>query len=217
MNDSRPSEDHAAVDGLLPWYVNRTLGSREQDRVREHLAVCRECRENVELLSAVEASLERTAAIPMLPPRRPERLLARLDGDAGGRWRRYRGPVALAASLAGAAVLAGYWMTTDSPVEVTGSPVVFETATSGTAPASIDYVLELTFEPRAADADRDRVLQQLDAREPRAHGHDSVRVTVSLPAVALAELEEFTAEVERLPEVRAARVVAVQLPTERPQ
>lgn len=213
MSGASLAKEHAAVDELLPWYVNRTLGSDERERVRLHLADCRECRDSVELLSAVEASLERTAATPMLPPRRPERLLARLDAeDTGGR---YRGPVALAASLLGAVALTGYWMTTDRAGDAGGEPVVFETATSDGGPASIDYVLDLQFEPGAADADRNRVLQVLDARQLSRDGPDRVRITVSLPAAALAELEAFAAGVERRPEVRAARVVAVQLPTER--
>jgi len=217
MSDLRHSKEHATVDELLPWYVNRTLRGSEHERVRQHLDVCPECRESVELLGAVEASLERTAATPMLPPRRPDRLLARLDADADRKKRRYRGPVALAASLLGAAVLAGFWMMTERPDDAAGAPAVYETATSGDGPASIDYVIELSFEPGAAGADRDRVLQELDARELRRVGRDSVRATVSLPAVALAELEAYTSEIERRPELRAARVVAVQLPAERPQ
>lgn len=36
--------DHEAVDALLPWFVNGSLGSREERRVMDHLRECADCR-----------------------------------------------------------------------------------------------------------------------------------------------------------------------------
>ena len=46
--------DHEAVDELLPWFVNGSLGDREEHRVLTHLRECAECRAERDRLQDVQ-------------------------------------------------------------------------------------------------------------------------------------------------------------------
>ncbi|MGH8223304.1 MAG: anti-sigma factor family protein [Woeseiaceae bacterium] len=213
----RPDYDHhESIDGLLPWFVNHTLSPAEHERVRRHLGGCEECRANVELLSVVQSTVRRAATTPMVPPPRTGRLRDAIDTlEQGQRRRRWlRTPAAATAAL-GFALLAVMLLMPDRRIG-DSSPARFETATSAARQAGMDYVLVLQFEPGAAAADQDRLLRELEARDiSRGQPEGSYRVTVSLAATSLAELERFTGDLEALPEVRSASVVALQLPVQR--
>lgn len=205
-------DDHESVDGLLPWFVNETLSPPEHERVRRHLGGCEECQANVALLSVVQSTVLRAPTTPMLPRPRAGRLLDAIDALEKGRshGRRF-GTVA-----AGIALLAVALLLPDRRIE-DDSPARFETATSAERRAGMDYVLVVRFEPGAPAADRDRVLRELEARDiTRGEPEGSYRVTVSLAATSLAELERYTQEVEALPGVSSASVVALQLPVQQP-
>ena len=210
----RPDHDeHQSVDGLLPWFVNETLSPAEHNQVRRHLGGCEECRANVELLSVVQSAVLRAPTTAMLPLPRTGRLLDAIDALEKGRSRGQRFGISVAAAIA---LLAVVLLLPDRRIE-DGSPARFETATSGERRAGMDYVLVVQFEPGAPAADRDSVLRELGAREiSRGEPEGSYRVTVSLAATSLAELERYTREVEALPGVHSANVVALQLPVRQP-
>ena len=95
----------------------------------------------------------------------------------------------------------------------TQTPARFETATSARVETQTDYVLNIVFESASAEVDHDRVMRLIEAREvTRTNNNGNYRVTVSLPASSLQELQRFTDDVESLPEVRSVEVIAVQLP-----
>ena len=50
------ASEHAAIDALLPWYVNGTLRGDELGRVERHVAVCPACRREVDWLKDVFAA-----------------------------------------------------------------------------------------------------------------------------------------------------------------
>jgi hypothetical protein len=210
--------DHESIDGLLPWFVNNTLSPAEYERVRHHLDGCEECRANVALLSVVKSTVRRATTTPLVPPPRTGRLLEAIDALSQDRKsRRWVGATAAAVAAVGFALLAVALLIPDRRIG-DASPARFETATSAARQAGMDYVLIVQFEPGSLAADRDRVLRELDARDiSRDEAEGSYRVTVSLAATSLAELERFTRDVEALPEVRSASVVALQLPVQSPQ
>lgn len=215
MGDAARNPEHLAVEPLLPWYVNETLSDGERARVRRHLAECGACREAESLLSRVETVVSRPMATPILPPMRPERLLEKIDRlERGGRRRWSRRPIIAAASLAIAAATL-LLLLPDREAGVP-QPALYETVTSAPQQTTIDYVMNLAFEPNVGEADRQRVLRELDARDVRRDdASGAYHVNVTLAAASLDELERFTRAVEDRPEVRAARIVALQLPVQR--
>jgi hypothetical protein len=209
--------DHESIDGLLPWFVNNTLSPAEYERVRHHLDDCEECRANVGLLSVVQSTVRRATTTPLVPPPRTGRLLEAIDALSQDRKRRRWVGATAAVAAVGFALLAVVLLIPDRRIG-DASPARFETATSTARQAGMDYVLVVQFEPGSLAADQDRVLRELDARDiSRGEAEGSYRVTVSLAATSLAELERFTRDVEALPDVRSASVVALQLPVQSPQ
>ena len=77
----------------------------------------------------------------------------------------------------------------------------------------MDYVLRIQFEARTSQNERDRVLQDIGARDiSGSFDEGSYRVIVQLSAASLEELERYTGNLESLPEVATVSVVALQLP-----
>ncbi len=68
--------EHLAVQELLPWLVNRTLGPAEQEAVRRHIDGCEECRQEAERCRRLAEELERTS-VPAPAPHPAQ--LARLE------------------------------------------------------------------------------------------------------------------------------------------
>ena len=58
------ASDHAAVDALLPFYVNGTLRGEELDHVRQHVATCDQCRRETDWLRNVFAACTAIAPLP---------------------------------------------------------------------------------------------------------------------------------------------------------
>jgi hypothetical protein len=77
----------------------------------------------------------------------------------------------------------------------------------------MDYVLSIQFESGTSSTDRNRVLQDIGARDISG-GHDegSYRVIVKLSAASLSELDSYAGELESLSEISSVSVVALQLP-----
>lgn len=215
MGDDTGNPEHLTVDELLPWYVNETLSGGERARVRRHLDECGACQEAATLLSRVQSVVSRPMATPILPPMHPERVLEKIDRlERRGRrpWR--KPPIIAAASLAIAAATL-LLLLPDREAGVP-QPSLYETVTSAPQQATMDYVMNLEFEPGAGQGDRQRVLRELDAGDIRRDDvSGTYHVNVTLAALSLDELERFIRAVEDRPEVRAARIVALQLPMQR--
>ncbi|MCI0516223.1 MAG: hypothetical protein L0Y45_00155, partial [Woeseiaceae bacterium] len=100
-----------------------------------------------------------------------------------------------------------------NPADRSGVPREFETATSAADGRAMDYVLSIRFSANAARSDRERVLEQIGARDvSRGNAEGSYRVIVQLSAASLEDLERYTGKLESMPEVESASVVALQLP-----
>lgn len=72
--------DHDELSGLLPWYVNGTLGEPERQHIEAHLAACAVCRDEVQRERLVYQRLSAKQAVEYLPGPSLQRLQARLDG-----------------------------------------------------------------------------------------------------------------------------------------
>ena len=212
MGEELQLDDHARVDRLLPWFVNNTLDDGERDRVRSHLDICDACRESVSLLSAVQHSIHRGTATPIVPRLQTDRLLETIDTHVSkGRRTRVLAIFASAASVAAALVLVNLLL--PAREQTVTEPARYETTTSPAQRASMNYVLDVQFEAGVPPAAQQRVLHGLQAKEISSAGSDGVyRITVNLPASSLEELERFTSELESASEIRAVHAVAVQLP-----
>lgn len=213
MTEGTRDAEHAAVDELLPWYVNGTLDPGELATVRRHLQDCETCRESALLLSQVNAVINRPAATPITPMRRPEALLAKIDRPGPGGSQGLRTPMlAAAASLVLAA--AAFWLWTGREDGVP-QPQTYEAVTSDSQRTTMDYVMTVVFEPGVGAQDRQRVLREVGASDVRADESGSGwQVNVTLDAASLDELGRFTRALEARPEVRSARIVALQLPVQ---
>ena len=212
MTDNRQLYDHDAIDLLLPWYVNDTLNPDEHDRVSKHVATCAECRENVSLLAKVQAAVVRNKATPMVPQPRVDELLESISTDNPLQHRdRQQSRTFFAAAAVTLLLIATLLLINQE--DRSGIPQRFETATASQVGASMDYVLTIQFEPGTSPADRDRVLQDIGARDISGGGIEgSFRVIVQLSAASLEELDRYTGDLESLAEVSSVVVVALQLP-----
>jgi anti-sigma factor RsiW len=213
MSERQQSQDHEALDELLPWFVNNTLDPAENERVQRHLDVCDACRESVALLSLVQSTVRHGTATPIVPPPDAGRLLQAIDGFDNRRPRRMTTTTVFMASLAAALLAVALLITARSPG--TTPPALYETATSPSRPASMDYVLVVQFESGTPPAQQQKILRDLAARDVNRGESDGIyRITVSLAVASLAELEEFTNDVEARPEIESASVIALQVPVQ---
>ena len=212
MSEKIHNHKHDEIALLLPWYVNSSLSPAEHACVAEHLAECDACQENVSVLSTVQTNLQHQMPTPIVPEPRVGRLLDKLDAqDTRRRGRHWMQGLSLAASIAALALATALFLTGREDIQL--SPSWFETATSSGQVAAMDYVLAVQFETGTLPADRQRVLQDIQARD--ISGGDqtgSFRVIVRMPAASLEEIERFTLSVAALPEIQSVQVVAVQLP-----
>jgi anti-sigma factor RsiW len=73
------SDQHSAVDQLLPWYANGTLEEEERARVERHLAECEVCRDEVAFLRDVGGVASDIVAATPAVPDALGKTLARID------------------------------------------------------------------------------------------------------------------------------------------
>jgi hypothetical protein len=212
MTDNRQLYDHDAIDLLLPWYVNDTLNPDEHERVSRHVATCAECRENVSLLAKVQAAVVRNKATPIVPQPRVDELLESISsGNSQHHRDRQQSRTFFAAAAVTLLLIATLLLI--SQEDRSGIPQQFETATSSQVGASMDYVLTIQFASGTSAADRDRVLQDIGARDISGGSSEgSYRVIVQLSAASLEQLDRYTGDLESLSEVSSVVVVALQLP-----
>ena len=212
MTDDSQLYVHDAIDLLLPWYVNHTLEPAEHDRVTRHVNACAECRQSVSLLAEIQAAVVRNKATPIVPQPRIDELLDSISTDNPLRHLdRQQSRTFFAAAAITLLLIATLLLINQE--DRSGIPQRFETATSSQVGASMDYVLTIQFESGTSPADRDRVLQDIGARDVSgASDEGSYRVIVQLSAASLEELDSYTGDLESLSEVRSVAVVALQLP-----
>lgn len=217
MGEKVQLDEHSRVDRLLPWFVNDTLDHSEREQVERHLDACHACRSAASLLSSVQSTVRHSIATPMTPQPRTDSLLESIDRSESKAGRsRTIAVVAVAASFAGAFLVVSLVLP-DRDQEVT-VPAHYETTTSPAPRSSMDYVLDLQFEAGTSIAAQEQVLQGLEAMEINRSGSSGTyRITVSLPAASLEELERYTRDLESSGEIESVDVVAVQLPMKRRQ
>src|SRR5258706_8249793 len=71
---------HQRIWEVLPWFVNGTLSGPDRERVEDHTAVCRRCRDEVEVCRQTAATINSLGEVAPSPhPVQLQRVLARID------------------------------------------------------------------------------------------------------------------------------------------
>ncbi|MDD2724885.1 MAG: zf-HC2 domain-containing protein [Methylovulum sp.] len=84
---NRKADDgHGIVAELLPWYVNGTLGSKEQEWVAGHLADCPKCRVELEQYQQLSSVISNNTETPDWQPSPAHfgQILSALDAEENG-------------------------------------------------------------------------------------------------------------------------------------
>ncbi len=210
MNTINEEHTHGECRELLPWYVNGTLSAAEHEAVARHIEHCAACRDDINLFEQLRVAVLHRDATPIVPPPSPDRLLRAVDRSTGRRH-----TVRRTATIGGIAAMllitfvAGFLLSDRG----TPGPAQYRTLTSEPAGSTMDYVIEVRFEPGIPEVDRARILQSLAPGEIHAGPEDGTyRFALSQPGASLADIRDSGSRMESLPEIRSARIVAVQLP-----
>lgn len=210
MNTINEKRTHDDCQELLPWYVNGTLSAVEHEAVARHVEHCTECRDDIELLEQMRGVVLHSDATPIVPPASPDKLLRAVDRSTGRRRDMRRTAVigGIAAMIL-VTFVAGLLLSERG----TPDPAQYRTLTSEPAVSTMDYVMEVRFEPGTRGTDRDRILQSLAPGEIHAGPEaGTYRFALGRPGASLEEIQDAGSRMEALPEIRSARIVAVQLP-----
>jgi len=200
------ASEHAAVDALLPWYVNGTLNGEELARVEQHIVACDQCRREVDWLRDVFAACAAIEPIPDAPVSavavaapaiagriRPQTWRNRVSD----RWQSTQPWVRMlmAAQFAGLVILG-----TLLAVEPRHDPS-FQTLGAPTGQARTRDTIAVVFDPAITEADLRRVITGAGARivdgptitrafvleVPAAQSGEAVQKLRAEPLVRLAE------------------------------
>lgn len=203
---------HAAVDEMLPWYVNGTLEASEHARVDAHLVECAECRDGVVELRRLARAVTGAGPTPLVREPDTVKLNALID-DVERRERGQRIGLALVASLI--AVVAAGLFAIGLDVNHRSGPARFEAATGTVEPQLTDYVVLVETAPDIPAARQRTALVEMGLRDiSETQDPHIYRGVVSLPAKSIADLDaESSRHAERV-EIRSVRFIAVQLPVE---
>jgi len=194
---------------LLPWYVNGTLNKEEQCSVDEHIQECALCRADSELLIELNATVNNKAVAPIVPQADATKLFSIIDeaGLPAGSKNVGLNPGLIAATLFIAVFAWRGLMVNDSPTR-------FETATTVSSAANINYVLRIHFEADTPESARNAVFSAFEGKDiSKEEGSDIYRAVVSVPGTSLEEAEAYTDKIESRSEVSRVEIVAVQIPT----
>jgi len=195
------SDEHGAVQALLPWYANGTLDAAERTEVEAHLGDCARCRADLDFQRLVRttpvpaprgdveqgwlALRGRLAAAPA--PARPA-----APPRAGWALPRWLLP-ALALQAAFVAAIAAAWLVLPAPAE-------YRTLGAATAAPAANALV--VFRPDATEAEIRRALRVADARVvggPTVTDAWLLRVpALGAPALARLRAEPAVARVESL-------------------
>ena len=212
--ESDNTHQHQAVIELLPWYANASLGIHETRQVERHVGECEGCRNELADLQILGQALgaERLSVLPPAPD--PGAFLEEIRGEPRKISKRLTAPdiAAIAAVLALIAVgvsLIVVNLRNDSAV----APGGFQTVTSPARVTNFEYVLRLQFEDQVDAMQRSKIIALIGATVIAGPDADNAyRVQLTRPAQTLAELEDFSAGLESLPDVRRVQALALQFP-----
>lgn len=210
MNTINDKRTHGECRELLPWYLNGTLTAAEHEAVARHIKRCAACRSDIDLLERMRKAVLHSDATPIVPPASPDRLLRAVDRSIFRR-RAARRTIA----IGGIAAMLLITFVTGAMLSNQGTPdpAQYRTLTSEPAVSTMDYVMEVRFEPGVQAVDRERILQTLASGEIHAGPKEGTyRFALGRPGASLADIQDAGSRMEALPEIRSARIVAVQLP-----
>ena len=204
-------DSHARLRELLPWYVNETLKESEYDLVATHLINCPVCQEDVAILKAAQSALASNDVEAIVPVKTADQLLHGSDVRSAQRQGYTRHWLPLLAAAASIVAIVFFLQSGEPPGS--NENQVFETATSGSGAAHIDYVLHVEFVDGLAIEQRQGIVEGL-AGVSSWSVDDSNRYIVQLQVndPTLARLEEFERQVRSIDGVELARFVAMQVP-----
>ncbi len=78
---TRPHAEGTPGDfGLIPWYVNGTLGVLERQRVDAHLRTCGACRDDLLQERRIYQGMAGEPSVEYMPAASLKRLQAKIDG-----------------------------------------------------------------------------------------------------------------------------------------
>ena len=201
MNESITKDSHALIIELLPWYVNKTLGNGENERVRQHIDSCETCRDDVNLLGRIQDTIRSDSPAPLVVEPQVQKLFDAIDrpNTAASRWPL----IAAAASIFVVAIVA--MLTWER------EPTFYETVTTSAAPGSIEYVLELRFVDGVRVDEQLQALVELGVRESATVTDPGVyRIPYRQEAPSFPQLREYVARIEALPQVDSVNVLAAE-------
>jgi len=189
-------DTHTRIVELMPWYLNGTLPEHERRLVDEHISECLPCRKAINDERRLRALVTASSSSPDSLEHGLDRLLRRIDRDARAPARpaQYRYGLALAASLAAAAI--AFWAMW--PIAPSRDGEFATLSSAGDARASrADVVFREGTSPAAVDA----VMREIGATVvagPSAIG----RYTIELPDGTAAEAERRLETLRANPDVR---------------
>ncbi len=211
MTATNTSRSHQDIRELLPWYVNGTLDESEHNDVDAHVAGCERCSSDVEVLQKTRQGVLARGVEPIVPATTAADIISAGIGTATEPRRFSRGLAALsaAASIVAVGILIAQYFENG----VDAGNQIFETATSGEAGSSIDYILQIRFEVSVSDDRRLEVVRSLQGTTAWSVDDSGVYVVqMQLPGASLVVLEDIERKVRLLSEVQTARFVALQVP-----
>lgn len=218
MNHTGREPAHDELQGLLPWYVNETLGAPDRVRLELHLRECATCRAELERERLIRERMAGDRAIAYLPAPSLNRLRAQLDeldrrasggesprpGAASSRGARSRrSPLpglrlwAAGSAIAALGVVAAIWRNDTHPREPQGSYYTVTTPTNHPA----GEVIRAVFSPTITLVELQAILDEAQLRIISGPTEAGV---YSLAAVSTRPVVESLAMLRRHPSVRFA-------------
>ena len=206
--------EHGNATELLPWLVNDTLSGTERIRVERHLAECAACRDELEDLRALHASIAEDDADSLIA-RAFSRVSTRLDDVETGptpkrilrwfatQWRQTR-PWVRGAVIAQSALLA---LLTVALVGQS-TPQYYRTLAADPARANADNQVVVVFNSALRETELRNLLLDLHARivdGPSPAGAYTLEVAHGEQGAALAKLRRTGSVVFAEPAPQAAR------------
>lgn len=212
MTTQDTSDLHRQVELLLPWYVNGTLSTDENQLVTDHLDECVECQRALAVCKTMQHALVNKSPTPIIPPANASTLLQQIDQDQYQKrelWppRRY-----LAAAAVLVIAIASLILVSKETIDLDGNRQ-FETATSTGDQGSMDVVIDVAFDAETSQSERIEWLREIQTdTKVGLPIDDVVRVTVRFPVSSFEALESRRKQLEMQSLVESVEFVALQVP-----
>jgi hypothetical protein len=196
IDDRGIDKNHHQISGLIPWYVNGSIGELDRQKLDAHLLDCAVCRDDLRQERRIYEGMAAETGVEYMPTASLKRLHARLD-ELGAppaavdaypveQFERRRVPWQglAAASVAGVAVAlsvisAGQWM----QLHARKSPPNYHTVTTSDARGP-DEVIRAVFAPNITLVELQAILDEAKLRiisGPTEAGVYSLAVTSDRP------------------------------------